>query len=133
MQRIFRKFLLFSKNKSLSFFQMKPTKRTTLLNILFQILYMFRATMFPSSGKLTVSMRHWYFVLCMGGCLVCCSRPAVILKISQNLITSYRGVCTWTGTVRDKTCVLMSLHHICREIVTSSHFYICCTRSVTSL
>jgi len=42
---------------------------------LFQLLYMFRATMCPSSGKLTVSMRHWYFSLCMGGCLVCCNRP----------------------------------------------------------
>jgi len=32
---------------------------------------LFRATMCPSSGKHTVSMRHWYFALCMGGCLVC--------------------------------------------------------------
>jgi len=31
---------------------------------------MFRATMLPSSGELTVPMRHWYFSLCMGGCLV---------------------------------------------------------------
>jgi len=31
---------------------------------------MFRATMWPSSGELTVSMRHWYFSLCVGGCLV---------------------------------------------------------------
>ena len=37
---------------------------------LFQLLYMFRATMCPLSGELTVSMRHWYFSLCMGGCLV---------------------------------------------------------------
>ena len=37
---------------------------------LFQFLYMFRATMCPSSGELTVSMRHWYFSLCVGGCLV---------------------------------------------------------------
>jgi len=35
---------------------------------LFQFLYMFRATMCPSSGELTVSMRHWYFSLYMGGC-----------------------------------------------------------------
>jgi len=26
--------------------------------------------MYPSSGEFTVSMRHWYFSLCMGGCLV---------------------------------------------------------------
>ena len=38
---------------------------------LFRLLYVFRATVCPSSGKLTVSMRHWYFSLCMGGCLVC--------------------------------------------------------------
>ena len=38
---------------------------------LFQILYMFRATMCPSSGELTVSTRHRYFSVCMGGCLVC--------------------------------------------------------------
>ena len=42
---------------------------------LFQLQYMFRATMCPSSGELTVSMRHWYFSLCVVGCLVCCSRP----------------------------------------------------------
>jgi len=41
---------------------------------LFQFLYMFRATVCPSSGELTVSMRHKYFSLCMGGCLVWC-RP----------------------------------------------------------
>ena len=32
---------------------------------LFQLLYMFRATMCPSSGEITVSMRHWYFSLFM--------------------------------------------------------------------
>jgi len=32
---------------------------------------MFRATMCPSSGEPTVSMRHWQFSLCTGGCLVC--------------------------------------------------------------
>ena len=42
---------------------------------LLQLLYMYQATMCPSSGELTVSMRLWYFSLCMGGCLVCCSRP----------------------------------------------------------
>jgi len=38
---------------------------------LFQLLYIFRAIVCPSSGELTVSMRHWYFSFCMGGCLVC--------------------------------------------------------------
>jgi len=42
---------------------------------LFQLLYMFRATMCPSSEELTASIRHWYFSLCVDGCLVCCSRP----------------------------------------------------------
>jgi len=31
------------------------------------LLYMFRATMCPSSGETTVSMRHWYLSFCMGG------------------------------------------------------------------
>ena len=31
---------------------------------------MFRATMCPSSGELSVSERHLYFSLCMGGGLV---------------------------------------------------------------
>ena len=46
---------------------------------LFQRLYMFRATTCSSSGELTVSMRHWYFSLYMGGCLVCRpdSHPAI--------------------------------------------------------
>jgi len=31
----------------------------------------FRAIMCSSSGEFTVSMRHWYFLLRMGGFLVC--------------------------------------------------------------
>ena len=50
---------------------MKPTRGTLLLSIFISILYMFRATMCPSSWELTVSMRHWYFSFCIGGCLVC--------------------------------------------------------------
>ena len=50
---------------------------------LFQLLYMFRATMRPSSGQLTASMRHWYFSLCNGGCLVRCSRPDSYLSWSS--------------------------------------------------
>ena len=42
---------------------------------LFQLIYMFRPTMCPLSEELTVSMRHWYFSLCMGDCLVYCSKP----------------------------------------------------------
>jgi len=40
---------------------------------LFQLLYMFRATMCQSSAEIIVSMRHWHLLLCMGGGLV--SRP----------------------------------------------------------
>ena len=32
---------------------------------LFQLLHMFRATMCPSSGELTVPMRNWYFSHCV--------------------------------------------------------------------
>ena len=38
-----------------------------LLVYLFQLLYMFRATMCPSSEELTLSMRYWYFSLFMDG------------------------------------------------------------------
>jgi len=41
-----------------------------LLVHLFQLLYMLRATMCPSSGEFTVWIRHWYFSHCMCGCLV---------------------------------------------------------------
>jgi len=37
---------------------------------LFQLLYVSRAAMCPSSEEITVSMRHWYFSLRMGDCLV---------------------------------------------------------------
>jgi hypothetical protein len=38
-----------------------------LLSMFISLLYMLRATMCPSSGESTVSMRHWYLSLCMGG------------------------------------------------------------------
>jgi len=38
---------------------------------LFQLLYVFRATMCPSSGEVTESIRNQYFSLCIGGHLVC--------------------------------------------------------------
>ena len=47
--------------------QINPTRCTILLSIFISLLYMFWATMCPSSGELTVSMRHWYVSLCMGG------------------------------------------------------------------
>jgi len=50
---------------------------------LFQLLYMFRATVSASSGELIVSMRHWYFPFCMGGCLVCRRKIAVRTRASS--------------------------------------------------
>ena len=47
--------------------QINPTRCTILLCIFISLLYMFRATMCPSSGEIAVSMRHWYLSLCMGG------------------------------------------------------------------
>ena len=47
--------------------QINPTRCTILFSIFISLLYMFRATMCPSSGEFTVSMQHWYLSLCMGG------------------------------------------------------------------
>jgi len=47
--------------------QINPARCTILLGIFISLLYMFRATMCPSSGEITVSMRHWYLSLCRGG------------------------------------------------------------------
>jgi len=55
-------------------FKMKSNRCTLFLVYLFQLLYMFQATIYPSSVELTVSMRHWYFSLCMGGLVS--SQPA---------------------------------------------------------
>ena len=53
------------------FFKWSQRDSHYFLVYLYQLLHMFRATVCPSSGELTVSIRHWYFSLCMGGCLVC--------------------------------------------------------------
>ena len=47
--------------------QINPNRCTILLSIFMSLLYVFRATMCPSSGENTVSMRHWYLSLCMDG------------------------------------------------------------------
>ena len=44
--------------------QIKPTSYTYFLLYLFSLLYMFRASICPSSGELTVSLWHWYLTLC---------------------------------------------------------------------
>jgi hypothetical protein len=47
--------------------QINPTRCTTLLSTFISLIYMFRANMCPSSEEITVSIRHWYLSLCMGG------------------------------------------------------------------
>ena len=47
--------------------QINPTRRTILFNLFISLLYVFRATMCPSSGEIIVYMRHWYMSFCMGG------------------------------------------------------------------
>ena len=53
------------------FFKWSQLGALYFLVYLFQLLYMFRAAMWTSSGELTVSMRHWYFSFCMGCFLWC--------------------------------------------------------------
>jgi len=43
-----------------------------MLSTIISLLYMFRATICPSSGEITVSKRHWYLSLCMGGVASSC-------------------------------------------------------------
>ena len=50
-----------------TFLQINPTRCTILLSIFISLHYMLRATTCLSSGEITVSMRHWYLSLCMGG------------------------------------------------------------------
>ena len=47
--------------------QTNPTTCTILLSVFIYLLYMFWATTCPSSGEITVSIRHWYLSLCIGG------------------------------------------------------------------
>jgi len=64
---IFNIFLVSPYKDILSILQINPTRCTILLSIFISLLYMFRATMCPSPGEITVSMRHWYLSLCRGG------------------------------------------------------------------
>jgi len=59
---------------------------------LFQLLYMFLATMCPSPGEITVFMRYWYFSLCMGGCLMCWSGWSVWVAVWS---TGWDDLCGW--------------------------------------
>ena len=51
---------------------------------------MFRATMCPSSGEITISMRTWYLSLCIRDCLVCRFQPADQTFIHRVTYTKYR-------------------------------------------
>ena len=73
---IFYKILCFVDRVSLyNLFQMNPTGCTLLLVYLFQLLYLFRTNMCPSSGEFTVSMRHRYFYSLWVVVLIPTSRP----------------------------------------------------------
>jgi hypothetical protein len=61
------KFRLWNSLSSLRFLQINPARCTILLSIFISLLCMLRATMLPSSGKITVSMGRWYLSLRMGG------------------------------------------------------------------
>ena len=52
-------------------FQMKPTRCTTILSIFISNSVHVSGNYLPIIRELTVSMRHWYFSLCVGGWLVC--------------------------------------------------------------
>ena len=62
-------YVLLTVHPCIIFFKWSQLGAHYFLVYLFKLLYMFRATTCPSSGELTVSMRHWYFSLCIGGCL----------------------------------------------------------------
>ena len=47
--------------------QINPTRCTVLLSIFISLLYMFRASVYPSPGEITASVRHWYLSLCIDG------------------------------------------------------------------
>jgi len=64
-------YVLLTVRSCIIFFKWRQIGAHYFLVYLFQLLCMFRATVCLSSGELTVSMRHCYFSLCMGGYLVC--------------------------------------------------------------
>ena len=80
------------------------------LAYLFQFLYMFRTTTCPSSRKLTVSVRHWYFSLCMGGCLVDWSGPARCTLLLSTLISISLHVSgNYVPIIRRTYCICATL------------------------
>ena len=62
---------------------------------LFQLLYVFQATMCPSSGELTVSMWHGHFSLSVGGCLVCADQTSTHTEWKIPVSHRYRNFSWW--------------------------------------
>ena len=75
-------YVLLTVHPCIIFFKWSQLGAHYFLVYLFQLLYMFQPTMCPSSEELTVSMRHWYFSLCMGGCLVCTTSRYIYFNFS---------------------------------------------------
>ena len=64
----FRSFLCFvDLHPCIIFFQMKPVGCTLLLSIFISTSLRVSGNYVPIIRRLAVSMRHWYFSLCMGG------------------------------------------------------------------
>jgi len=66
-----RVFVLLTMHPCIIFFKWTQMGSHCFLVYLFQLLYMFRTTMCPSSRELTLSTRYWYFSLRMDYNLVC--------------------------------------------------------------
>jgi len=59
--------------------------------------------MCPSSGEPTVSMRHWYFSLFMGGCLVCRKKKIGYTGMHGQQNTKLFQMERWSGQFFIKT------------------------------
>jgi hypothetical protein len=64
---LYNKFYVLFTVQSCTILQVNPNVCKILLSIFMSLLYVFRVNMYPSSGEITVSMRHWYMSLYMGG------------------------------------------------------------------
>jgi len=83
----------------------KQTWSTVFLSMFISFLYMFRATMCPSSGEITVSMRHVVFVtVCVDDCLVCRvhTRQSTTQSDKYQVSQSYSYFSRWWAHSRPK-------------------------------
>jgi len=78
--------------------------------MLIPILYMFRATMFPSTGELTYQCDTWYMSLCVDDRLVCRFHPKLHTRRSSTHRVTYtrhridKLILMMTGTWLPETC-----------------------------